>query len=134
MFHRRRRPAPSRRYRKLRLFLCCVVERLCAGLLSPDLAAGIRRAKGAKPVGARIGNWLSADQAKRLINCPDITTLKGKRDHAILAVLLGCGLRRSEAVHLRGCLRSFHTGASRLSIMRMVAISIRVPDVWTMYS
>lgn len=70
------------------------------GLLSPDLAAGIRRVKGAKRVGTRIGNWLSADQAKRLINCPDIETLNGKRDHAILVVLLGCGLRRSEAVHL----------------------------------
>ena len=70
------------------------------GLLSPDLAAGIRRVKGAKRVGARIGNWLSADQAKRLINCPDVATLNGKRDHAILSVLLGCGLRRYEAVHL----------------------------------
>jgi len=29
------------------------------GLLSPDLAAGIRRVKGAKCLGVRIGNWLT---------------------------------------------------------------------------
>jgi site-specific recombinase XerD len=70
------------------------------GLLSPDLAAGIRRVKGAKRLGIRLGNWLSAEQAKELIRCPDLQTTGGKRDHAILALLLGCGLRRSEAVHL----------------------------------
>jgi len=32
------------------------------GLLSPDLAAGIRRVKGVKKHGMRIGNWLTADQ------------------------------------------------------------------------
>ena len=31
-----------------------------AGLLSPDLAAGIRRVKGAKKLGMRLGNWLTA--------------------------------------------------------------------------
>jgi hypothetical protein len=35
---------------------------------------------------------------------------------------------------LRGCLRSFHAGASRLSIMRMAAMSIMISEVWTMYS
>jgi len=31
-----------------------------SGLLSPDLAAGIRRVKGAKKLGRRLGNWLPA--------------------------------------------------------------------------
>jgi site-specific recombinase XerD len=70
------------------------------GLLSPDLAAGIRRVKGARRIGVRIGNWLSAEQSKQLINSPDVASMGGKRDHAILALLLGCGLRRSEAIHL----------------------------------
>jgi hypothetical protein len=39
------------------------------GLLSPDLAAGIRRVKGAKRLGVRLGNWLSAEQAKDLLLC-----------------------------------------------------------------
>jgi site-specific recombinase XerD len=70
------------------------------GLLSPELAAGIQRVKGAKRLGLRIGNWLSAEQAKALLQTPDTATMTGKRDRAILAVLLGCGLRRSEATRL----------------------------------
>jgi hypothetical protein len=40
------------------------------GLLSPDLAASIRRVKGAKRLGMRLGNWLTADQARRLLAIP----------------------------------------------------------------
>jgi hypothetical protein len=36
------------------------------GLLSPDLAAGIRRVKGVKKIGVRLGNWLTAEQSQRL--------------------------------------------------------------------
>jgi integrase len=70
------------------------------GLLAPELAAGISRVKNAKCVGIRVGNWLSARQAQTLLNTPDITTLRGLRDRAILAVLMGCGLRRSEVAAL----------------------------------
>ena len=51
-------------------------------------------------MGVRLGNWLTADQAKTLLHAPDIQKVRGKRDRAMLAVLLGCGLRRSELVHL----------------------------------
>jgi len=37
------------------------------GLLSADLAAGIRRVKGARRLGVRIGNWLTAEEGKRLL-------------------------------------------------------------------
>src|ERR1700675_3355980 len=70
------------------------------GLLAPELAAGISRVKSAKSTGIRAGNWLSQRQAQALLSAPDITTLRGLRDRAILAVLLGCGLRRSEAANL----------------------------------
>ena len=70
-----------------------------AGLLSPELAAGIRRVKGAKKLGVRLGNWLTAEEARRFWQAPDPDT-KGKRDRAILAVLLGCGLRRRELADL----------------------------------
>jgi site-specific recombinase XerD len=71
-----------------------------SGLLSPELAAGIRRVKGAKKLGVRLGNWLTAEEARSLWQRPSIETLKGKRDRAILAILLGCGLRRRELAEL----------------------------------
>src|SRR6059058_6679617 len=40
-----------------------------AGLLSPELAAGIRRVKGLRRNGVRLGNWLSPEQGRRLIEC-----------------------------------------------------------------
>jgi integrase len=67
-----------------------------SGLLSPDLAAGIRRVKGAKKHGTRVGNWLTVEQSKALLSAFDRTSLRGKRDYAMVAVLLGCGLRRAE--------------------------------------
>ena len=67
-----------------------------AGLLSPELAAGIRRVKGSQKLGVRFGNWHTAEEALHLWHAPEIKTLKGKRDRAFLAVLLGCGWRRRE--------------------------------------
>ena len=48
----------------------------------------------------RLGNWLTAQEARTLWQLPDVGTLKGKRDRAIIAVLLGCGLRRRELAEL----------------------------------
>ena len=70
------------------------------GLLSPDLAAGIRRVKGARKLGMRLGNWLTVEEARALWQLPSMHTVKGRRDWAILAVLLGCGLRRRELIDL----------------------------------
>jgi site-specific recombinase XerD len=70
------------------------------GLMAPELAAGIGRVKGVKREGIRTGNWLTVHQAEKLINTPDTDTLKGKRDRALLAILIGCGLRRKETAVL----------------------------------
>ena len=43
---------------------------------------------------------MRAEEARRLRQSPDADTLKGKRDRAILAVLLGCGLQRRELADL----------------------------------
>ena len=56
------------------------------GLLSPDLAAGIRRVKGVKKLGVRLGNWLTPEQSRRLWQAPGGGRLKEKRDRALLAV------------------------------------------------
>jgi integrase len=76
------------------------VEAADNGLLAPEIAAGITRIRGVAAKGVRLGNWLSVKQAQALLNAPDATTNKGLRDRAILAVLLGCGLRRSEVAAL----------------------------------
>jgi site-specific recombinase XerD len=70
------------------------------GLIAPELAAGIARVKSVKSTGIRVGNWLSLRQAQALLSAPDVATVKRLRDRAILAVLLGCGLRRSEVAAL----------------------------------
>jgi len=71
------------------------------GLLSPDLAAGIRRVKGVKRLGVRVGNWLTAEEGKRLLATEPGATPRSQRDHALLALLVGCGLRRAELTALR---------------------------------
>ena len=72
-----------------------------AGLLSPELAAGIRRVKGVRRIGVRLGNWLTPEQGRRLLECTTLSTLRELRDHAMVAMLIGCGLRRGELLALR---------------------------------
>ncbi|MCX5990870.1 MAG: site-specific integrase [Chloroflexi bacterium] len=50
--------------------------------------------------GIRTGNWLTKQQAQELLDSPNCSTLKSTRDRSILSVLIGCGLRRSEAANL----------------------------------
>jgi site-specific recombinase XerD len=69
--------------------------------LSPELAAGIRRVKGVKQLGSRSGNWLNHEQAKLLLEKADGEGLRNIRDVAMIAILLGCGLRRAELASLR---------------------------------
>lgn len=70
------------------------------GLLDPQIAGGIRAVKGARQEGRRTGNWLTREKAQTWLAAPDVHTLKGRRDRALLAVLIGCGLRRAEAASL----------------------------------
>lgn len=64
------------------------------------MAAGIRRVKGVRRLGVRVGNWLTAEQGKRLLQGSARDHLRGKRNYAILAMLIGCGLRRGELLAL----------------------------------
>jgi site-specific recombinase XerD len=70
------------------------------GLLDRNTAAAIGRVKGPKMCGTHTGRWLTREQAESLLAAPIPATLKGKRDRALLAALVGCGLRRKEAVGL----------------------------------
>jgi integrase len=71
-----------------------------AGLLSPELAAGIRRVKGVRRLGVRLGNWLTAAQGRRLLYTPARDAVREHRNRAMLAMLIGCGLRRGELLAL----------------------------------
>lgn len=44
--------------------------------------------------------FLDIEEAKRLLEAPDLSTWEGKRDRAILEMLYSCGLRVSELVAL----------------------------------
>lgn len=96
-----RRYAPSTINLRLAAVRRLAYEASDCGLLSPDLAAGIRRVKGAKRLGVRIGNWLTVDQGKKLLAVYSGKHLRDLRNHAVIAMLLGCGLRRAELVGIK---------------------------------
>ncbi len=94
LYLRNNQPAPWRRTPP------CIRAAADCGLLSAALAAGIRRIKGVKKLGVRLGNWLTPEQAKSLWQAPDVERLKGKRDRALLSILVACGLRWHEDAEL----------------------------------
>jgi site-specific recombinase XerD len=112
------------------------------GLMAPELAAGIGRVKGIKREGVRTGNWLTVHQAEKLINAPNIETLKGKRDRALLAVLIGCGLRREETALLtlehiqqrdaRWVIVDMRGKGGRIRTVPMPSWTKVATDVWTL--
>ncbi|MCC6393982.1 MAG: site-specific integrase [Bryobacterales bacterium] len=101
IFLEEKRYAPTTINLRLAAVRRVAYEAADSGLLSPELAAGIRRVKGVRRIGVRVGNWLTAEQGKRLLATAESDSLRGKRNHAILAMLIGCGLRRGELLALR---------------------------------
>jgi site-specific recombinase XerD len=81
------------------------IKRLAAeaaelGWIPHNDAAQIARIKSRRVLGSRSGLWLDPAQLARLLELPDRTTLHGRRDACLLALLVGCGLRRAEACAL----------------------------------
>jgi len=70
------------------------------GMLGAEEAASLTDVPNVRQAGLRLGNWLTREQAKELLQVPDRSTLGGKRDYAILALLVGCALRRQELASL----------------------------------
>jgi integrase len=77
-----------------------VTEARRAGMLGAEDAANLTDVPNIRQKGTRLGNWLTKEQAKELLAVPDRSTLKGKRDYVILALLVGCALRRQELASL----------------------------------
>src|SRR5258705_9875587 len=71
-----------------------------AGMLGQEEAASLTDVPNISQKGTRLGNWLTREQAKELLAVPDRSTLKGKRDYVIIALLVGCALCRRELATL----------------------------------
>jgi site-specific recombinase XerD len=70
------------------------------GMIDASQAVAIARVRGVKTAGVRAGDWLTAEEAQATLEAPNGTTSKATRDRAVLAVLLGAGLRRTECAQL----------------------------------
>lgn len=68
--------------------------------LTKDQADAIMDIKNIPDRGSKTGVWLTKRQARKLLDTPDEKTLKGKQQLVILALFLGCALRREEAADL----------------------------------
>ena len=77
-----------------------VTEARRNGMLGAEDAANLTEVPNIAEKETRLGNWLTREQAKELLAVPDRSTIKGKRDYAILALLVGCALRRQELAEL----------------------------------
>src|SRR5258705_11508786 len=69
-------------------------------LIGSEEAASLTDIPNIRQKGTRLGNWLTPEQAKELLAVPNLSTLKGKRDYVILALLVDCALRRNELAEL----------------------------------
>jgi site-specific recombinase XerD len=92
--------SPSSVNQRLSAIRKLAMEAADNGALDPHVANGIRAVKGAPREGRRTGNWLTREEAQVWLNAPNARTLKGQRDRALLALLIGCGLRRAEVTAL----------------------------------
>jgi integrase len=70
------------------------------GLLGIEEATNLTDVPNIRQQGTRMGNWLTREQTKEILAVPDRSTLKGKRDYVIQALLVGCALRRQELASL----------------------------------
>jgi integrase len=71
------------------------------GMIGLEEAANLIDVPNVRQTGTRLGNWLTREQAKELLAVPDRSKLKGKRDYVIIALLVGCALRRQELASLK---------------------------------
>lgn len=116
-------------------------EAAANGILPHEVAASITAVKGTRQKGVRLGSWLTLDQAQALLKAPSGDGLRIKRDRALLALLVGCGLRRSELAHLdadriqqregRWVVVDIEGKGSRIRSVPMPAWAKAAVDAWT---
>jgi integrase len=77
-----------------------VREAMGSGAIDALQERDLLRVGGLPRRGSRTGNWLDEDQLHKLLAVPDRKTLRGTRNYCILAMLVGCALRRDELATL----------------------------------
>jgi integrase len=83
----------------------CAIRRLVrearrVGAIEGQEAAELLEVRGLPQRGARTGNWLTKEQSRAILALPNRKTLRGKRNFCVLALLIGCALRRNELATL----------------------------------
>jgi integrase len=71
-----------------------------SGAIDGHEAAELLEVRGLPQRGRRTGNWLTKEQARQILALPNRKTLRGKRNYCVIALLIGCGVRRSELAAL----------------------------------
>jgi len=72
------------------------------GYIPYEAAAAICTIKSVKAQGVRLGTWLSRVEVEKLLGAPNLSTVAGVRNAAMLRLMLSCGLRREDVAKLRG--------------------------------
>jgi len=75
-------------------------EAQASGAIDTAQAFDLLRVGGLPRRGVRAGNWITEGQVHDLLAVPDRKTLRGKRNYCILAMLVGCALRKDELLTL----------------------------------
>ena len=97
----KRRYSPATVNLRLAALRALAQEAADAALIDQTAAAAIRRIRGEKQSGSSIGNWLQKSEVDAILISVDRSSVRGKRDYAILAVLFATALRRRELVELQ---------------------------------
>jgi site-specific recombinase XerD len=133
--------APSSRNLHLTVIRKLAKEAAANGLLAPELAASVIGVTGSRQKGNRLGAWLTLEQAQALLQAPSGDDIRAKRDRALLALLIGCGLRRAELAALEVSHIALREGrwvivdllgkGSRLRSVPMPGWAKKALDYWT---
>ncbi|MDX1933563.1 MAG: tyrosine recombinase XerC [Capsulimonadales bacterium] len=75
---------------------CRFLER--EGIMDENPVAGV---DARTRTGRKLPHFLTVDEVRRLLDAPGRTTVRARRDGLILELMYACGLRVSEAVHVR---------------------------------
>src|SRR5260370_42577463 len=73
-----------------------------SGMLDRAAAVELASVRNVPTAGIRVGKWLDPEEVSKILAAPDVGELKGKRDRALLGLLIVCGRRRDELARLTG--------------------------------